>query len=138
MDKLILEIAVDIDGKNVSFLSGAGGEVVMIPFTGTASGEIFNGTVAPGACDTQRVNLAGVRHMSARYMLTGKDHTGADCNIFIENNGWFTEMQTPFPTVPTMLTDSKALAPYLHANHFRGEGHPRDGGVLIKIFEVVK
>ena len=42
----------------------------------------------------------------------------------------------PFKTVPTFLTDSKTLAPYLHTNRFRGEGHPDTNGVLIKFFEV--
>lgn len=135
-DKLILQINVVMDFSDVSALHGPGGEVVMIPFGGTAEGEIFNGTVCKGGVDTQRVNLAGVRHMSARYMLDGTDNTGAHCRIFIENNGWFESMSMPFKTVPTFITDSKALAPYLHRSKFRGEGHPGEKGVTIKLFEV--
>ena len=135
-DKLIMEVLVSIDGKDVSALKGPAGEAVMIPFGGTAEGEIFNGVVRPGGVDCQRVNLAGVRHMCARYMLEGTDSAGEKCHIFVENNGYFTGMQMPFQTVPTFITDSKALAPYLHTNRFRGEGHPREGGVTIKFFEV--
>ena len=135
-DKLIMEVLVSIEGKDVSFLKGPGGEVVMIPFGGTVQGEIFNGVVCPGGVDCQRVNLTGVRHMCARYMLEGTDSAGEKCHIFVENNGWFTGMQSPFQTVPTFITDSKVLAPYLHQNKFRGEGHPREGGVTIKFFEV--
>ena len=135
-DKLIMEVHVISDGKDVSVLKGPAGEVVMIPFGGTVEGEIFNGVVRPGGADCQRVNLAGVRHMSARYMLEGTDYTGEKCHIFVENNGYFTQLQMPFQTVPTFMTDSKALAPYLHQNKFRGEGHPREGGVCIRFFEV--
>ena len=135
-DKMIMEVLVDIQGDKVSALRGSAGEVVMIPFGGTVQGELFKGVVCPGGVDCQRVNLAGVRHMSARYMLEGEDHTGASCHIFVENNGWFDGMQMPFKTVPTFHTDSAALAPYLHRNKFRGEGHPREGGVSIRFFEV--
>ena len=135
-DKLIMEVLVSIEGKDVSFLKGPAGEVVMIPFGGTVQGEIFNGVVCPGGVDCQRVNLTGVRHMCARYMLEGTDSAGEKCHIFVDNNGWFNGMQSPFQTVPTFMTDSRTLAPYLHQNKFRGEGHPREGGVTIKFFEV--
>ena len=135
-DKLIMEVLVSIEGKDVSFLKGPAGEVVMIPFGGTVQGEIFNGVVCPGGVDCQRVNLTGVRHMCARYMLEGTDSAGEKCHIFVDNNGWFNGMQSPFQTVPTFMTDSKTLAPYLHQNKFRGEGHPREGGVTIKFFEI--
>ena len=135
-DKLILQIHVRMDMKDCSFLKGPAGEVVMIPFSGTAEGEIFNGVVRPGGVDCQRVNLVGVRHMSARYLLEGEDSAGEKCHIFSENNGWFETQSTPFKTVPTFITDSKTLAPYLHTNKFRGEGHGEQGGIVIKFFEV--
>ncbi len=135
-DKLILQINVAINGEEVSALKSGNLEVVMIPFSGTAEGEIFNGVVCKGGVDTQRVNLSGVRHMSARYMLDGVDNAGNKCKIFIENNGWFDSMSMPFKTVPTFITDSPALAAYLHRNKFRGEGHPAPNGVCIKLFEV--
>jgi hypothetical protein len=136
-DKLIFEILVDIDPAQVSPLKGPAGEVVMIPFSGAVKGEIFNGRVLPGGVDTQTVDQNGVRHMSARYMLEGVDKAGEKCRIYIDNNGWFTgEMAMPFKTIPTFFTDSKTLATYLHSNKFRTEGHPRQGGVTIKVFEI--
>lgn len=136
-DKLIFEVAVEIDPAQVSQLAGPAGEVVMIPFGGTVEGEIFHGRVLPGGVDTQTVDQNGVRHMSARYMLEGVDSSGEPCRIYIDNNGWFTgEMTMPFKTIPTFFTDSKMLAPYLHSNRFRTEGHPRQGGVTIKVFEI--
>jgi hypothetical protein len=137
-DKLIFEVLVDIDPSQVSQLKGPAGDVVMIPFGGTVKGEIFNGKVLPGGVDTQTVDRNGVRHMSARYMLEGADKNGAPCHIYIDNNGWFTgEMAMPFRTIPTFFTDSKTLASYLHSNKFRTEGHPREGGVIIKVFEIL-
>lgn len=137
-DKLIFEVFVDIDPGQVSQLQGPAGDVVMIPFGGKVSGELFNGRVLPGGVDTQTVDRNGVRHMSARYMLEGTDNAGEPCRIYVDNNGWFTgETQMPFRTIPTFFTDSKTLAPYLHANRFRTEGHPREGGVTIKVFEII-
>jgi hypothetical protein len=137
-DKLIFEVAVVIDPSQISQLKGLAGEVIMIPFGGTVKGELFSGRVLPGGVDTQTVDQNGVRHMSARYMLEGVDKTGEQCRIYIDNNGWFTgEMAMPFKTIPTFYTDSKALAPYLHSNKFRTEGHSREGGVTIKVFEII-
>jgi hypothetical protein len=137
-DKLIFEVAVTIDPAQISHLKGPAGEVIMIPFGGTVAGELFNGRVLSGGVDTQTVDQNGVRHMSARYMLEGVDKNGEPCKIYIDNNGWFVgDMAMPFKTIPTFFTDSKALAPYLHSNKFRTEGHPRQGGVTIKVFEIL-
>jgi hypothetical protein len=137
-DRLIFEVHVDIDRAAVSRLAGPAGEVVMIPFGGTVTGELFNGKVLPGGVDTQTVDRNGVRHMSARYMLEGTDQAGEACRIYIDNNGWFTgEMAMPFRTIPTFYTDSKTLAPYLHGHRFRTEGRPREGGVTIRVYEII-
>jgi hypothetical protein len=135
-DKLVLEVFVEIQEKDISYLMGSAGEVVMIPFTGTVKGELFNGRILPGGVDTQVVNQNGVRHMSARYMLEGADKNGEPCRIYIENDGWFEAQSMPFKTIPTFITDSKTLAPYLHSNKFRGEGHMADGKLVIKMFEI--
>jgi len=136
-DKLIFEVHVKIDNSLVSFLKGQAGEVVMIPFTGTVSGELLTGRVLPGGVDTQVLNQNGVRHMSARYMLDCIDKDGDPCRVYIENNGWFESHSMPFKTIPTFYTDSQKLAPYLHRNNFRGEGHAEDGGIVIKMFEIM-
>lgn len=137
-DKLILEIAVTIDEAEISRFDGPAGGVVMIPFDGTATGEMFNGRVLPGGVDTQRIDVNGILHMSARYMLEGTDRAGAPCKIFVENSAAFPkDAPMPFYTVPVFTTDSPSLAPYLHRQAFRGEGHPRDNGVVIKLFEVL-
>lgn len=137
--KLILEIRVTIDSREISRLSGQGGSVVLIPFGGSVTGEIFSGRICPGGVDVQRVNLSGVRHMFARYMLEGSDYTGAACRIYVENNGWFADgtAEKTFRTVPSFVTDSAALAPYLHRNCFVGEGTPDSGGVMIRLYEVL-
>jgi len=137
-DKLIFEVTVDIDPKLISQLKGPAGEIVMIPFGGMVKGDLFNGRVLPGGVDTQVVDQNGVRHMSARYMLEGTDNSGEQCRIYIDNNGWFSgEMAMPFRTIPTFFTDSKVLAPYLHSNKFRTEGHAHQGGVIIKVYEIL-
>lgn len=138
MDKKpVLDVHVTFDTPPVS-LKAENGEVVMIPFKGTVEGEIFNGIVEPCGVDTQVVNAAGVRHMSARYMLTGKDQAGKDAHIYVENNGYFTAGQggTPFSTVPTFYTDSAALAPYLHRSQFVGEGTDEADGLHIRFYEI--
>ena len=140
--KLIMKVHVKINPQDISVLNGKAGDVVMIPFSGTVEGEIFNGVVRPGGVDVQRTNLSKIRHMCARYMLEGTDNTGAPCKIFVDNNGWFDDELPPseggFKTVPTFLTDSEAMAPYLHSNKFIGIGTPEGTGVLISLYEVIE
>lgn len=135
--KMILDIKIDMNGESLH-LKSENGEVEMIPFKGSVDCELFKGIVEPCGVDTQVVNAAGVRHMSARYMLTGKDSAGKDAHIYIENNGWFEEKYRtmPFRTVPTFYTDSEVLAPYLHRNQFEGEGHIKEDGLHIYFFEI--
>ena len=138
--KPILDVKVEFENFKPVSMEGENASVVMIPFNGYVKGEIFEGIVEPCGVDTQVKNAAGIRHMSARYMLTGKDKAGQDAHIYVENNGWFDEntgkMTMPFHTVPTFYTDSKELAPYLHRAQFVGEGHALEDGLHILFFEI--
>lgn len=133
-----LEILVDVDRDAIVEFESELGRVKMIPFKGTVDCPLFKGIIEPCGVDTQVTNQNDVRHMSARYMLTGKDADGADCHIYIENNAWFTngEQPKPFRTVPTFYTDSKRLAPYLHRNQFVGEGLRDERGLWIRFYEI--
>ena len=133
----VLDIRIEANGDALH-LKGEAGEVDMIPFKGTAEGALFRGIVEPCGVDTQIVNAAGVRHMSARYMLTGADADGRETHIYVENNGWFDDRtkSMPFHTVPTFLTDSERLAPYLHRNQFVGEGAVELDGLRIRFYEI--
>ena len=136
--KAILDVKVEANGPSLH-MKGENAEVDMIPFKGTVEGEIFRGIVEPCGVDTQVVNAAHVRHMSARYLLTGKDAQGNDCHIYVENNGWFDDLHKtmPFHTVPTFYTDSPALAPYLHRGQFVGEGSVTEAeGLHIRFYEI--
>ena len=135
--KQILDLHIEANGPAVH-MQGENTEVLMVPFKGSVQSEIFNGIVEPCGVDTQIVNAAFVRHMSARYMLTGKDSTGQDAHIYVENNGWFDDRTKtmPFHTVPTFYTDSAALAPYLHRNQFVGEGVDEPDGLHIYFYEI--
>ena len=135
--KPVLDVKVEMMGNNVH-MKGENAEVVMIPFKGSVSGEIFNGIVEPCGVDTQVVNAVHIRHMSARYMLTGKDSAGNEAHIYVENNGWFDEQHRsmPFHTIPTFYTDSKVLAPYLHSTRFEGEGVVLEDGLHILFYEI--
>ena len=135
----IMDLKIEFNGPVLN-LKGENAEVVMIPFKGSVSGEIFNGIIEPCGVDTQVVNAARVRHMSARYMLTGKDRSGADARIYVENNGWFDDSVPAagagFRTVPTFYTDSPTLAPYLHSTRFTGEGSMDADGLHIRFYEI--
>ena len=121
--KAVFDIFIEANGPMVH-LKGENAEVLMVPFKGSVKSELFHGIVEPCGVDTQIVNAANVRHMSARYMLTGTDYAGQEAHIYVENNGWFDDLTKTmrFHTVPTFYTDSAALAPYLHRNAFVGEG----------------
>ena len=136
--KAIFDISIEANGPMVH-LKGEAGEVLMVPFKGSVKSDLFNGVVEPCGVDTQIVNAANVRHMSARYMLTGTDKAGNAAHIYVENNGWFDNSQPfamPFRTVPTFYTDSAALAPYLHATRFTGKGAVEADGLHIYFYEL--
>ena len=134
----ILELLIQTDSAKTVELTSAAGCVRMIPFSGTAEGPLFHGIIEPCCVDTQITNAADVRHMSARYMLTGTDSTGALCHIYVANEAWFTDGVRPRPwhSVPSFLTDSSALAPILHRNAFVGEGIREEDGLHIRFYEV--
>ena len=135
--KPILDIRIEANGPALH-MACENGEVDMIPFKGSVDSGIFKGIVEPCGVDTQVVNAAHVRHMSARYMLTGTDADGNACHIYIENNGWFDDlnMSMPFHTVPTFRTDSPRLAAYLHRSQFVGEGVEEADGLHIRFYEI--
>ena len=135
--KPVLDIKIAANGTAVH-MRGENAEVLMIPFKGSVDSAIFKGIVEPCGVDTQVVNAAHVRHMSARYMLTGKDVDGKDCHIYVENNGWFDDLTKfmPFHTVPTFYTDSQKLTAYLHRNQFVGEGVDEADGLHIRFYEI--
>ena len=132
----VLDVHV-ITTDAVELDAGPAGAVVMIPFHGAVTGAVFEGIVEPCGVDTQVVNPAGVRRMSARYMLTGHalpPYEG-DCHIYIENNGWFTgRPEMPFTTVPTFITDHAGLRELL-SRPFIGKGSVEKDGLHIRFYE---
>ena len=137
-EKPVLEILVEVDRSGIVEFESEIGHVKMIPFKGTVNCDLFTGIIEPCGVDTQITNQNQVRHMSARYILTGRDPDGVDCHIYVENNAWFTngEQPKPFRTVPTFITDSGCLAPYLHRNRFVGEGFRDERGLWIRFYEL--
>lgn len=136
-DRLIMEFNIIIKGEEISSMDSTSGNITIIPFGGDVHSELFTGEIRPGAADVQVSNPAGIRHMCAKYMFTGKDISGNPCSLFVENNGYFEPESTPgiFHAYPVFMTDSATLAPYLTQNRFRSEGHPQKEGVLIKIYD---
>lgn len=138
MEKLVFDFQIHTDDSQVSELRATNGIVLMIPFGGHVESELFTGNILPGGIDVQVENAARIRHMCARYMFEGVDYTGTPCRLFVDNNGYFepnTRNFNPFRTCPTFMTDSKALAPYLEGAHFRAEGHIKEDGLHILVFD---
>ena len=130
---VLLEYMMTVDVKTqaaAGVFSDAGG-VNMIPFTGSADGYYFKGDIVGTGCDTQKYapNDGGVM-FSARYMLKGTDYTGQSCSIFIENNGPALDL-----CVPTVITDSKALADWQNYS-LRAIVVPVDGGVSVNVYRI--
>ena len=141
MDKLIMKFQILIDDSQTSNMEGPYGAVTFIPFTGKVESELFTGEILPGAADIQVENPAGSRNMCAKYMFRGQDSSGADCYLFVENNGYFTKSNKDdvyLNAYPRFITDSCILGKYLCQARFRSEVHGRDGGVEIRIFDVLE
>ena len=124
-EEMLMEIRVRCS-EPVS-VKGSGKQIVMIPFTGEASGPYFTGQVIGTGVDTQTIGKDGKASLSARYMLEGTDSAGNACRIFIENQGTW---ETGF--TPTVVTDSPLLAGWETAALSADvEGIPE--GVMIRI-----
>lgn len=141
MDKHVMTFQIYVDDAQVSDMKGAYGAVTIIPFTGKVESELFTGKILPGAADVQVENPAGSRNMCAKYMFRGKDSTGADCYLFVENNSYFTSVNKQdayLNAYPRFITDSPVLGAYLCQARFRSEVQGRDGGVEIRIYDVLE
>ena len=141
MSEPIMRFQIFIDDSQVSNMEGPFGEVTFIPFTGKVESELFTGEIVPGAADIQVENPAGCRNMCAKYMFRGKDQKGEECYLFVENNGYFTKANKNDPffrAYPRFITDSRELGEYLCQARFRSEVHSAEGGVEIRIFDVLQ
>ena len=126
-DQLLLDIYVQC--QEPMTVKGATRDIVMIPFTGEARGDLFTGVIEGPAVDTQKIPKGGEAFLSARYLLRGKDSSGSDCQVFIENQG---SAGTGF--TPTIVTDSPLLAAWETMDlKAKVDGIP--GGVLVRIFK---
>ena len=135
----IMVVHVTVKGNEVNAFQGEAGGVVMIPFDATIDGKYFNGTVLPGGIDTQVIGPNGRPHtLSARYMAKGKDYTGEECFVYIENNGVIcNDVEGGYMrTTPTFVTNSKALD-FLNKQLFVGKGEPDGMGVKITLYRVL-
>ena len=125
-EELILKIMVACDPALT--VKGNKRDIVMIPFTGTASGPYFTGKIIGTGVDTQKIPKGGVPALSARYMLEGTDAAGNPCRIFIENEGnWGGEFH------PLIATDSPLLADW-EAAPLRAQVDGIPGGVQVSVF----
>lgn len=141
MDKHIMTFQIFADNTQVSNMEGPYGAVTIIPFTGKTESDLFTGEILPGAVDVQVENVAGSRNMCAKYMFKGKDSEGAECYLYVENNGYFTTANKKDPffnACPRFITDSRVLGEYLCQQHFRSEVQGRDWGVEIRIYDVLE
>ena len=115
---------------------GGGVSVRLVPLRGCAEGPLFKGVVERNAVNVQKTNDAGIRHMTARFSLVGKDAKGDTCRIYVENEGWFNgEISSQWRTTPYFVTDSKLLSSYFDAHVFRGESSRNGDEVVMAIFE---
>ena len=126
-DRLLMEIKVAC-GEAVR-VTGKTRDIVMIPFTGEASGPYFTGKVIGTGVDTQRVGKDGVAALSARYMMEGTDCEGNACRVFVENQGIWGGRFTP-----VIVTDSPVMGAWESEElSATVEGIP--GGVMVKIYK---
>lgn len=126
-------LTINVEITATQSVKGKTGVANMILFGGTCDCELFKGTILPGGVDTQTGWANAPYKLSARYILTGKDYTGKDCSIFIENNGVASEQD--MVTTPRILTDSEALS-FLETASLQGTISPTQKGVMIHIHEM--
>lgn len=106
MEEVYLEIDVILDAV---YEVGTSGKAAMVLFHGECKGPLFCGRILPGAVDTQLAGRDGSVSLSARYIIEGKDCSGAAARLFIQNEG-IQRNGEELITTPVILTDSTELA----------------------------
>ena len=122
-----LIVTINVTTYAARMLEGNSSRVVMIPFSGEATGRYFNGKTVADGIDTQ-ITTADSFSLSARYMLEGTDRSGMNCRMFIENNG--TSLDN---CVPKIYTDSIELA-FLEGAQLTADVECVENGVVVKIY----
>ncbi|MBQ8786317.1 MAG: hypothetical protein IJZ61_01630 [Oscillospiraceae bacterium] len=122
-----LIVTINVATYKAQMLEGRNSRVAMIPFSGEAKGEYFNGKTVSDGVDTQITSSEGFS-LSARYMLEGTDIKGKKCRLFIENNG--TSLDN---CVPKIYTDSETLA-FLENAKLTANVECVENGVVVKIY----
>ena len=103
---------------------------VELPFTGTAGGPYFKGTILPGANDVQdRIGRKPFK-FRADYTLDGKDYTNVPCKVHIINTNSGMEWK------PQVSTDSKALA-FLNGADCTAYLQGHKSGLIVRIYAKV-
>ena len=118
---------INVTTYEAQTLEGGNSRVVMIPFSGEATGKYFNGKTIANGVDTQITTVDGFS-LSARYMLEGTDRSGKRCRLFIENNG--TSLEN---CVPRIYTDSEELA-FLEGARLKADVECVENGVIVRIY----
>lgn len=123
-------LIIDVFLDEVYEVHGKKGQASMLLFHGNSECKNFSGIILPGAVDTQKELKDEKRLLSARYILEGRDYTGTDCRIFIENNS----IPESEYTKPLIYTDSKALG-WLENENLYGVIEGKENGVVISIYK---
>ncbi len=126
-------MSVDVRITNCSSVCFEDKSVCMLGFEGSAQSEYFEGEILPFACDTQKYSDSS-KSLSARYMLKGRDLTGNECSIFIENNAQLSSGE--LVTTPSFLTDSPLLSGFA-SSELEGRLKDTEQGVEVEIYERV-
>ncbi|MBQ5320016.1 MAG: hypothetical protein J6K17_13050 [Oscillospiraceae bacterium] len=122
-----LIVTINVTTYEAQALDGRNSRVVMIPFSGEATGKYFNGKTISNGVDTQ-ISTSDGFSLSARYMLEGMDKSGKYCRLFIENNG--TSLEN---CVPRIYTDSEELA-FLEKANLTADVECVENGVVVRIY----
>ncbi len=107
--------------------------VKMVDFTGFCRSNLFNGKIIHGATDRQIVYNDGKSFLSARYIMEGRDFSGKECRIFVENDAVVKPGERTV-TKPKIYTDSEMLRD-IFAKPLYGEMGNEEGQIVIRIKE---
>ena len=91
---------VTVDNGRLETVNGNTCKVDMQYFTGSASGEYFNGSVYKESSDVKKTYKDGTTTHCAKYILSGTDSAGKKCSIYIQDDD----------IRPVILTDSDELS----------------------------
>ncbi len=136
MSTPLLSIHLHLDDSAGSTFEAGDGRASIVPLAGTAEGKIFSGSLEPGGICVTTKSAGRMSHITAHYVIAGRDAQGNAARVFVTNESWVDEgYESFFRTSATFVTDNVLLKQLLSENTLTAHGKRVSGFVDLDVYE---